>query len=57
MIPTLTWFAWSGLFILAMRGSITRWSRSTTAGSTCLFEGVGWPALRCGCGCGWPRSA
>ena len=58
MIPTLTSFAASGLFIFAMSGIITRCSRSTTAGSTFLLDGVGVPAVGCGCGCGrrsaWP---
>src|SRR4029453_11097015 len=48
MMPTLTWLAWSGLFIFARSGGIPRCSRSTTAGSTLLFEGGGWPGVGVG---------
>jgi len=42
-----------GLFIFAASGTMTRCSRSTTAGSTFRFDGVGVPAV----GWGWRRSA
>src|SRR2546427_7312640 len=51
MIPILISPEERGLFILATSGIMTRWSRSTTAGSTFLLDGVGLPAVGCGCGC------
>src|SRR5713101_2661033 len=49
MIPILISPGERGLFILVTSGIMTRWSRSTIAGSTFLVDGVGLPAAGCGC--------
>src|SRR5262245_7582218 len=49
MMPTLTWFVGSGLFMALISGSITRLSRSACCGSTARVLGPCWGDGGCGC--------